>query len=146
MCTSCIKTTKRHLPETKTPIMLNVASPDLAFKFSQIPNKGVGLAREEFIINNYIKAHPLALLKHKELGDQELTKKIESLIRGFKDEETFFVKRLSYGVAKIASAFYPEQVIVRMSDFKSNEYYNLLGGSYFEPTEENPMIGWRGAS
>ncbi len=135
-----------NLPETKTPIMLNVASPDLAFKFSQIPNKGVGLAREEFIINNYIKAHPLALLKHKELGDQELTEKIASLIRGFKDEETFFVKRLSYGVAKIASAFYPEQVIVRMSDFKSNEYYNLLGGSYFEPTEENPMIGWRGAS
>ncbi len=135
-----------NLPETKTPIMLNVASPDLAFKFSQIPNKGVGLAREEFIINNYIKAHPLALLKHKELGDQELTKRIESLIRGFKDEETFFVKRLSYGVAKIASAFYPEQVIVRMSDFKSNEYYNLLGGSYFEPVEENPMIGWRGAS
>jgi len=140
------KTKLDQLPSTKTPIMLNVASPDLAFKFSQIPNKGVGLAREEFIINNYIQAHPLALLKHKELNDEELTNEINALTRGFKDEETFFVKRLSYGVAKIASAFYPNQVIVRMSDFKSNEYYNLLGGKYFEPKEENPMIGWRGAS
>ena len=140
------KTKLDQLPSTKTPIMLNVASPDLAFKFSQIPNKGVGLAREEFIINNYIQAHPLALLKHKELNDEELTNKINALTRGFKDEETFFVKRLSYGIAKIASAFYPNQVIVRMSDFKSNEYYNLLGGKYFEPKEENPMIGWRGAS
>mgnify|MGYP001288107625 CR=1 FL=1 len=140
------KTKLDKLPKTKTPIMLNVASPDLAFKFAQIPNAGVGLAREEFIINNYIQAHPLALLKHKELGDEELTEKINVLTRGFRNEETFFVKRLSYGVAKIASAFYPKQVIVRMSDFKSNEYYNLLGGKYFEPAEENPMIGWRGAS
>ena len=140
------KTKLDKLPETKTPIMLNVASPDLAFKFAQIPNAGVGLAREEFIINNYIQAHPLALLKHKELDDPELTEKINVLTRGFKDEETFFVKRLSYGVAKIASAFYPKQVILRMSDFKSNEYYNLLGGNHFEPSEENPMIGWRGAS
>ena len=140
------KTKLDKLPKTKTPIMLNVASPDLAFKFAQIPNAGVGLAREEFIINNYIQAHPLALLKHKELGDDELTEKINILTRGFKNEETFFVKRLSYGVAKIASAFYPKEVIVRMSDFKSNEYYNLLGGKYFEPSEENPMIGWRGAS
>lgn len=140
------KTKLDKLPETKTPIMLNVASPDLAFKFAQIPNAGVGLAREEFIINNYIQAHPLALLKHKELGDPELTEKINVLTRGFKNEETFFVKRLSYGVAKIASAFYPKQVIVRMSDFKSNEYYNLLGGNHFEPSEENPMIGWRGAA
>ena len=140
------KTKLDNLPTTKTPIMLNVASPDLAFKFAQIPNAGVGLAREEFIINNYIQAHPLALLKHKELEDEELSEKIRVLTRGFKDEETFFIKRLSYGVAKIASAFYPKQAIVRLSDFKSNEYYNLLGGSYFEPTEENPMIGWRGAS
>jgi len=140
------KTKLDQLPSTKTPILLNVASPDLAFKFSQIPNNGVGLAREEFIINNYIQAHPLALLKHKELNDDELTNEINALTRGFKDEETFFVKRLSYGIAKIASAFYPNQVIVRMSDFKSNEYYNLLGGKYFEPKEENPMIGWRGAS
>ena len=135
-----------ELPTTKTPIMLNVASPDLAFKFSRIPNAGVGLAREEFIINNYIKAHPLALLNHRELKDSELTASIQDLIRGYADEETFFVKRLSYGIAKIASAFYPKQVIVRLSDFKSNEYANLLGGKYYEPEEENPMIGWRGAS
>ncbi|MEO8069485.1 MAG: phosphoenolpyruvate synthase [Flavobacteriales bacterium] len=134
------------MPETKTPIMLNVASPDLAFKFSGLPNAGVGLAREEFIINNYIQAHPLALLQHKELGDVALSGKISYLINGYEDEETFFVKKLSYGIAKIAAAFYPNKVIVRFSDFKSNEYKNLLGGEHFEPTEENPMIGWRGAS
>ena len=140
------KTKLDNLPKTKTPIMLNVASPDLAFKFAKIPNSGAGLVREEFIINNYIQAHPLVLLKHKRLKDEELSEKIRILTRGFKNEETFFVKRLSYGIAKIASAFHPKQAIVRMSDFKSNEYYNLLGGSYFEPNEENPMIGWRGAS
>lgn len=134
------------MPETKTPIMLNVASPDLAFKFAHLPNAGVGLAREEFIINNYIQAHPLALLQHKELGDHTLSGKISYLINGYEDEETFFVKRLSYGIAKIAAAFYPNKVIVRFSDFKSNEYKNLLGGEHFEPDEENPMIGWRGAS
>ncbi|MBK9627176.1 MAG: phosphoenolpyruvate synthase [Flavobacteriales bacterium] len=134
------------IPETKTPIMLNVASPDLAFKFSGLPNAGVGLAREEFIINNYIQAHPLALLQHKELGDTNLSGKISYLINGYEDEEIFFVKKLSYGIAKIASAFYPNKVIVRFSDFKSNEYKNLLGGEHFEPDEENPMIGWRGAS
>lgn len=133
-------------PKTKTPIMLNVASPDMAFQFSHIPNKGVGLAREEFIINNYIQAHPLALLRHHKLNDKELTEKINKLIVGYENEETFFVKKLSYGIAKIASAFYPNKVIVRFSDFKSNEYKNLLGGKYFEPDEENPMIGWRGAS
>ncbi len=134
------------LPKVKTPIMLNVASPDMAFKFAGLPNAGVGLAREEFIINNYIQAHPLALLQHKELGDVALSGKISYLINGYEDEETFFVKRLSYGIAKIASAFYPNKVIVRFSDFKSNEYKNLLGGEHFEPHEENPMIGWRGAS
>ena len=134
------------LPDVRTPIMLNVASPDLAFKFAGLPNAGVGLAREEFIINNYIQAHPLALLQHKELGDVALSGKISYLINGYEDEETFFVKRLSYGIAKIASAFHPNKVIVRFSDFKSNEYTNLLGGEHFEPEEENPMIGWRGAS
>jgi pyruvate,water dikinase len=140
------ETSLSDLPKVETPIMLNVASPDIAFKFSHLPNAGVGLAREEFIINNYIKVHPLALLKHKELGDVKLTKEIERITTGYDDEETFFVKRLSYGIARIASSFYPNKVIVRLSDFKSNEYYNLLGGSHFEPTEENPMIGWRGAS
>ncbi len=134
------------LPETDTPIMMNVASPELAFKFSKIPNAGVGLAREEFIINNFIKVHPLALLHHKELGDEELTKKINRIANGFEDEAEFFVKKLSYGIAHIGAAFYPDRVIVRFSDFKSNEYKNLLGGQYFEPEEENPMIGWRGAS
>ncbi len=134
------------LPKVDTPIMLNVASPDIAFKFSHLPNAGVGLAREEFIINNYIKAHPMALLKHRELGDEKLTKEIERITTGYDDEETFFVKRLSYGIARIASSFYPNKVIVRLSDFKSNEYFNLLGGNHFEPSEENPMIGWRGAS
>ena len=141
-----IETSLKDLPKVKTPIMLNVASPDLAFKFSNLPHSGVGLAREEFIINNYIKAHPLALLRHKTLGDEKLSKSIEELTQGYKDEETFFVKRLSYGIAKIASAFYPQKAIVRLSDFKTNEYRNLLGCEHFEPIEENPMIGWRGAS
>ncbi len=140
------KTNISDLPRTKTPIMMNVGSPEQAFKFSPIPNEGVGLAREEFIINNYIQAHPLALLRHKEIGDEDLSNKVLSLSKGYKDPETFFVKQLSYGVAKIAAAFYPNEVIVRFSDFKSNEYRGLLGGEYFEPEEENPMIGWRGAS
>ncbi len=135
-----------ELPETMTPLMLNVASPDTAFHYSHFPNKGVGLAREEFIINNYINVHPMALLKHRQLNDPELSSKIHSMIRGFKNEEAFFVDKLSYGIARIGAAFYPNKVIVRFSDFKSNEYMNLLGGKYFEPTEENPMIGWRGAS
>jgi pyruvate, water dikinase len=141
-----VETNLADLPSLKTPIMLNVASPNMAFRFSHLPNAGVGLAREEFIINNYIQAHPLALLKHQSLNDPELTKTIKSMIRGFENEEDFFIQKLSYGVAKIAAAFYPNKVIVRFSDFKSNEYFNLLGGKYFEPHEENPMIGWRGAS
>ncbi|MGO4290661.1 phosphoenolpyruvate synthase [Chitinophaga sp. RAB17] len=134
------------LPAIRTPLMLNVGSPAMAFQFAHLPNKGVGLAREEFIINNYIKVHPLALLKHKELHDAELSAKIAQLIQGHDNEVDYFVNKLAYGVGKIAAAFYPEKVIVRFSDFKSNEYFNLLGGKYFEPTEENPMIGWRGAS
>jgi pyruvate,water dikinase len=141
-----METSLDDLPKVSTPIMLNVASPDIAFKFSHLPNSGVGLAREEFIINNYIKVHPLALLRHREIGDAELSAEIEKITAGYPDEETFFVKRLSYGIARIASSFYPNKVIVRLSDFKSNEYYNLLGGCHFEPSEENPMIGWRGAS
>jgi pyruvate,water dikinase len=134
------------LPAIRTPLMLNVGSPAMAFQFAHLPNKGVGLAREEFIINNYIKVHPMALLKHKELQDADLSAKIAQLIKGHDNEEDYFVNKLAYGIGKIAAAFYPEKVIVRFSDFKSNEYFNLLGGKYFEPTEENPMIGWRGAS
>ncbi|CAN5374784.1 phosphoenolpyruvate synthase [soil metagenome] len=140
------ETDLRSLPIISTPIMLNIASPDLAFKYSHIPNAGVGLAREEFIINNYIKVHPMALLKHHELNDALLTGKIEELIRGYENEKMFFIGKLSNGIAKIAAAFYPNRVIVRFSDFKTNEYRNLLGGNHFEPQEENPMIGWRGAS
>jgi pyruvate,water dikinase len=135
-----------QLPEVETDIMLNVASPGLAFQFSHLPNKGVGLAREEFIINNYIEAHPLALLNHRSIGDKELTRAIEKKIIGYPDEETFFIDKLANGIAKIAASFYPSKTIVRFSDFKTNEYYNLLGGKYYEPNEENPMIGWRGAS
>jgi pyruvate,water dikinase len=135
-----------QLPEVETDIMLNVASPGLAFQFSHLPNKGIGLAREEFIINNYIEAHPLALLNHRSIGDKELTRAIEKKIIGYPDEETFFIDKLANGIAKIAASFYPSKTIVRFSDFKTNEYYNLLGGKYYEPNEENPMIGWRGAS
>jgi pyruvate,water dikinase len=142
-----VVTTKvADLPQTCTKLMLNVASPDMAFNFAHLPHAGVGLAREEFIINNYIKAHPLALLNHSKLGDEELTQSIKELIVGYENEQEFFVQKLAQGIAKIAASFYPEDVIVRFSDFKSNEYANLLGGKYFEPKEENPMIGWRGAS
>ncbi len=133
-------------PKTNTPIMMNVGSPELAFQYRKIPNAGVGLAREEFIINNYIKVHPLALLKHRELKDKELTEAISKLMQGYDTEEEFFINKLAQGIAKISAAFYPNRVITRLSDFKSNEYFNLLGGKYFEPKEENPMIGWRGAS
>ena len=143
---SIVETTLTDLPKIETALMLNVASPSLAFRFSHIPNKGVGLAREEFIINNYIGIHPLALMGHRALNDKELSNTIRKKIVGFKDEEDFFVSKLSFGISKIAAAFYPHKVIVRFSDFKSNEYYNLLGGNHFEPQEENPMIGWRGAS
>lgn len=136
----------RELPATGIPLMLNVASPSMSFRFSHLPCNGVGLAREEFIINNYIQVHPLALLNHRRLDDAALTSEIEKRITGYQNERDFFVKKLTYGIAKIAAAFYPKKVIVRFSDFKTNEYYNLLGGSYFEPVEENPMIGWRGAS
>jgi pyruvate,water dikinase len=141
-----LHTELKDLPAVHTQLMLNVASPSLAFRFAHIPNKGVGLAREEFIINTYIGIHPLALLTHKTLGDAALSQIIKTRIAGFTDEADFFVSKLSFGIAKIATAFYPHKVIVRFSDFKSNEYYNLLGGRYFEPREENPMIGWRGAS
>ncbi|HET6256065.1 MAG TPA: phosphoenolpyruvate synthase [Puia sp.] len=134
------------VPQTRTPVMLNVGSPDTAFGFAQLPHHGVGLAREEFIINNYIQAHPLALLRHSQLGDAALSASIAKLTRGFDSGEEYFIAQLSFGIARIAAAFYPRKVIVRFSDFKSNEYRNLLGGNYFEPQEENPMIGWRGAS
>ena len=134
------------LPTTKLDIKMNIANPNLAFKNSRLPNKGVGLVRLEFIIANYIKVHTNALLKHKSLGDLDLSNKIETIIKGYKDEKDFFIKQLAYGIGKIAAAFHPHQVVVRFSDFKTNEYAKLLGAYPFETNEENPMIGWRGCS
>ena len=133
------------MPPAPTKVMLNVANPDLAFEFSQIPNHGVGLARLEFIINRQIGVHPRALLEFDTL-QPELKAKIAARIVGYASPRDFFVQRLSEGIATIAAAFSPRPVIVRMSDFKSNEYANLLGGAAYEPHEENPMIGFRGAS
>ena len=141
-----ITTDLSEIAAVNTAMMLNVANPSIAFQFAALPHKGVGLAREEFIINNYIQVHPQALLEHKRLNDEKLTTEIQKRITGFESEEHYFIQKLAYGVAKIAASFYPEKVIVRFSDFKSNEYRNLLGGEHFEPHEENPMIGWRGAS
>jgi pyruvate,water dikinase len=125
--------------------MMNVGNPDNAFHLSFIPNDGVGLARLEFIINNSIKIHPMALVHFDRLNDEHAKREIEQLTVGYEDKKVFFIDRLAQGVAKIAAAFYPKDVIVRMSDFKSNEYANLIGGSEFEPVEDNPMIGFRGA-
>jgi len=135
-----------HLEKPQTKIMMNVGDPDNAFHLSFIPNDGVGLARLEFIINNFIRIHPMALVRFESLRDSHAKKEIEQLTIGYDDKELYFVDRLAQGVAKIAAAFYPKEVIVRMSDFKSNEYANLIGGSEFEPVEDNPMIGFRGAS
>lgn len=135
-----------ELSEPPIDIMLNVASPQRAFHYANIPNKGVGLVREEFIINNFIQVHPLALINYKDIHDDIIRNKIEELTVGYKNKEEYFIDKLTYGLARIATAFYPNNVIIRFSDFKSNEYANLLGGQYYEPKEENPMIGWRGAS
>ncbi|ADC88687.1 phosphoenolpyruvate synthase [Thermocrinis albus DSM 14484] len=181
----------KDLPRPNTRIMMNVGNPEAAFRYSFIPNDGVGLAREEFIIANYIKVHPLALLHYQDLkalyeelhiqglvdekGNcsmshiyrfakeplksklakgkdrrqvnlKRILEDIENLTFGYEDKAQYFVKKLSYGIAKISAAFYPNPVIVRFSDFKSNEYRGLIGGDLFEPEEENPMLGWRGAS
>ncbi|BAY07534.1 phosphoenolpyruvate synthase [Calothrix sp. NIES-2098] len=134
------------LPHTHTQIMMNVGNPEEAFGFAAIPNDGVGLARMEFIIANQIKAHPLALLHFEQLDDELARYKIAELTGEYQNKAQFFVDKLAEGIGTIAAAFYPKPVIVRLSDFKSNEYANLLGGQQFEPKEENPMIGWRGAS
>ncbi len=130
----------------KTEIKMIVADPELVFNYSFIPNNGVGLAREEFIISNFIKIHPNALLEYDKLQDIELKKQIDSLTQGYNNKVEYYVDKLTYGIAIIASAFYPREVLLRFSDFKSNEYANLIGGKLYEPHEENPMIGWRGAS
>lgn len=133
------------LPEIPVKVMMNVGNPQLAFDFSQIPNSGVGLARLEFIINNNIGVHPKAILEYPNI-DLDLKKAVESVARGHASPQGFYVDKLAEGIATIAAAYYPKPVIVRLSDFKSNEYKKLIGGSRYEPDEENPMLGFRGAS
>jgi len=141
-----------NLPKTKTKIMMNLAIPEKAFSECQIPNDGVGLAREEFVINSHIGIHPLALFNYEELKKssdpekQAVIRLIDKKTSAYADKKQFFIDKVAEGVGRIAAGFYPKDVIVRLSDFKSNEYANLTGGTFYEPHEENPMIGWRGAS
>ncbi len=134
------------IPETRTRIMMNIASPAAAFRWWRLPVKGIGLARMEFIINNIIKIHPLALIHFHQVEDPEARRQILALTQGFHDLPQYFVDHLALGIAKIAASQYPEPVIVRLSDFKTNEYANLIGGRQFETKENNPMLGFRGAS
>ena len=140
------KTDVKDLQRPKTKIMMNIGSPEHAFSYSMIPNDGVGLAREEFIIDSHIKIHPLALLHFDQVKDAQTRTQINDLTRGYNDKAQYFVDKLSEGIAVLGAAFYPNDVIIRFSDFKTNEYANLIGGKEFEPEENNPMIGWRGAS
>jgi pyruvate,water dikinase len=133
------------MPQIKTKIMMNVGNPQLSFDFCQLPNDGVGLARLEFIINNNIGVHPKAILDYPNV-DADLKKAVESVARGHASPRAFYVDKVAEGVATIAAAFWPKPVIVRLSDFKSNEYRKLIGGSRYEPEEENPMLGFRGAA
>jgi pyruvate,water dikinase len=134
------------IPQTKTQIMMNIASPEAAFRWWRLPCQGIGLARMEFIINDVIKIHPMALIHFQELKDKRAKQEIAELTRGYADKSEYFVEHLSRGIGKIAASQYPDPVIVRMSDFKTNEYANLIGGQEFEPEESNPMLGFRGAS
>ncbi|WP_441339445.1 phosphoenolpyruvate synthase [Oscillatoria sp. FACHB-1407] len=134
------------LPRTRTKVLMNVGNPDEAFRLAAIPNDGVGLARTEFIIANHIKVHPLALLHFKDLKDKAAKWEISQLASQYEELPEYFVDKLASGIGMLAAAFYPNPVVVRMSDLKSNEYANLIGGREFEPEEENPMMGWRGAA
>ncbi|MDX1585886.1 MAG: phosphoenolpyruvate synthase, partial [Balneolaceae bacterium] len=135
-----------ELPETRTNIMINLATPESAFKWWRLPAKGVGLARMEFIISNHIKIHPMALIHFDKVIEEPAREQIRKITYHYKDKREFFIDKLATGIAKIAAAQYPEPVILRTSDFKTNEYADLIGGKEFEPDEENPMLGWRGAS
>nr|WP_315230417.1 phosphoenolpyruvate synthase [uncultured Albidiferax sp.] len=143
--TEVTEVSRGTMPEIKTKIMMNVGNPQLAFDFCQLPNQGVGLARLEFIINNNIGVHPKAILDYPNI-DNDLKKAVESVARGHASPRAFYVDKVAEGVATIAAAFWPKPVIVRLSDFKSNEYRKLIGGSRYEPEEENPMLGFRGAA
>jgi pyruvate,water dikinase len=140
------RTNIENLERPHTKIMMNIGSPDQAFAYSLIPNDGVGLAREEFIIDSHIKIHPKALLYFDQVKDKAVRAQINELTKGYADKTQYFVDKLAEGIAILGAAFYPNPVIVRFSDFKTNEYANLIGGTQFEPLENNPMIGWRGAS
>jgi pyruvate,water dikinase len=140
------RTSLKDLKRPKTKIMMNLGNPEEAFGLSMIPNDGVGLARMEFIVNSYIKVHPMALVHPERLKDEDAKSRIADLTYGYEDKTDYFVEKLAEGVGTIGAAFYPKPVIVRLSDFKTNEYASLIGGSYFEPKEDNPMIGFRGAS
>ena len=140
------KLSLKDLRRPKTEIMMNLGNPEQAFSFSKIPNDGVGLARMEFIINSYIQVHPMALVYPEKIIDEVEQSQLDELTFGYQDKKEYFVEKLAHGVGTIAAAFYPKPVIVRMSDFKTNEYAHLIGGRYFEPVEENPMLGFRGAS
>jgi len=140
------RTDVKNLKRPKTKIMMNIGSPDHAFAYSMIPNDGVGLAREEFIIDSLIKIHPMALLRFDSVKDKKTRAIINQLTKGYEDKTAYFIDKLAEGIGIIGAAFYPNDVIIRFSDFKTNEYANLIGGKQFEPAENNPMIGWRGAS
>ncbi len=143
--TEVSEVSRGELPKLDTKIMLNVGNPQLAFDFQSVPNAGVGLARLEFIINNNIGVHPRAILEYPNI-DADLKKAVESVARGHASPKAFYIDKLAEGIATIAAAFWPKKVIVRLSDFKSNEYKKLIGGSRYEPDEENPMLGFRGAA
>ncbi|MBU4299027.1 phosphoenolpyruvate synthase [Patescibacteria group bacterium] len=136
----------KKIPDLKTKIMVNIGAPDIAFKTSFLPNDGVGLARIEFILAEKVRIHPLALYHFEKLKDKNLKQKIQKLTAEYKNKKEYFINKLAEGISQIAAAFYPKQVIVRFSDFKTNEYAALIGGKIFEPKESNPMLGWRGAS
>jgi len=136
----------KKIPKLKTKIMVNIGAPDIAFKTSFLPNSGVGLARIEFILADKIRIHPLALYHYDSLKDRKTKSEIDRITSDFKDKKQYFIDKLAEGISQIAAAFYPKSVIVRLSDFKTNEYAALVGGKIFEPEESNPMLGWRGAS
>ncbi len=137
---------KNLIRPKRVKVMMNVGNPEAAFNESFIPNDGVGLAREEFIISNFIKIHPLALINYKKIKDQKIKNQIDELTAAYDNKVQFYIDKLAYGIGRIAGAFWPKDVIVRLSDFKTNEYAGLIGGALYEPKEDNPMIGWRGAS
>jgi pyruvate, water dikinase len=134
------------IPDTRTPIMMNIGDPAAAFRWWRLPCEGIGLARMEFIIGNIIQIHPMALVHVDKLNDPKVRDQIEQMTYGYDDKTEYFVDHLARGIAKIAASQYPDPVLVRMSDFKTNEYANLIGGTDFEPTEANPMLGFRGAA